>query len=335
MDPEADARDARRLRPGLVAPVRVDPIGRTGPTRRSAAGGLWRRSSRGRYVPSSVEASLDQRIVEAAVVLPEHGGVTGWAALAWRRARWFDGEGAGGRQRPVTLVTAGDDIRVQPGIAVSAERLDPRDLEWVDGVRVTSSVRSTWFEMRYVENRRLAVVALDMAAYDDLVSLDEMAEWEYLHPGWTGAPQCRWALGYASENSWSPRETLTHLVWQIDADLPRLLCNCPLFDRSGNHIGTPTCWTSRRDSSCSTRGSSTSSAPHERATYGPRRSTVGTASSASRSSAPTSPTRVRWRTASTCRAGERRSRLSPPGLDDRAPVLVDTDPLCCPSPVSG
>ena len=228
------------LRPGLFAPVRIDRRGLTGPTKKQAATSAeWRRSSWGLWVPATVELTVEQRIVEAAARLPEHGGVTGWAALAWRRARWFDGTGVTGLPRPIWLATAGDDIRAQPGIAVSAERLDPRDLEWVDGVRTTTSVRSVWFEMRYAEDRRAAVVAFDIAAYDDLVSLDEMWEWEAAHPGWTGAPQNRWALSYGSENSWSPMEVLTHLVWQIDAGLPAMLCNRPLFDRSGQHIGTP------------------------------------------------------------------------------------------------
>jgi hypothetical protein len=29
------------------------------------------------------------------------------------------------------------------------------------------------------------------------------------------------------------------LVWRIDAELPRPMCNRPLFDRSGHHVGTP------------------------------------------------------------------------------------------------
>ena len=104
---------------------------------------------------------------------------------------------------------------------------------------MTTAKRSAWFEMRYAEDPRMAVVVMDMAAYDDLVSIDEMADWAHEHPGWTGAPQHRWALGQSSENSWSPMETLTHLVWKIDADLPPMRPNQPVFDRAGHRIGTP------------------------------------------------------------------------------------------------
>jgi hypothetical protein len=34
-------------------------------------------------VPADAEQTTEQRIVEAAAVLPAYGGVTGWAALRW------------------------------------------------------------------------------------------------------------------------------------------------------------------------------------------------------------------------------------------------------------
>jgi hypothetical protein len=178
-------------------------------------------------------------VLEASMALPSYGGVTGWAALAWLEARWFTGIGAGGLIRPVTLATAGADIRPQPGIAVSAERLDPRDLVVVKGVSLTHAVRSVWFEMRYAETLLDAVRACSMATYDDLVSVDEMWEWSAEHPAWTGAPRCRAALALAHENCWSPTEVDMTFIWEVLAGLPRPLCNWPLFDRRGNHIGTP------------------------------------------------------------------------------------------------
>ena len=57
-------------RPGLVLPIQVDPCGLAGPTRMQVRGGAWRRTSRGMYVPSSVDGHLpEQRIIEAAAVL--------------------------------------------------------------------------------------------------------------------------------------------------------------------------------------------------------------------------------------------------------------------------
>lgn len=154
-------------------------------------------------MPADVDAKLpEQRIVEAAAVLPPACGVTGWAALRWHGGRWFDGLADGGRtQRPVVLATASHDIRAQPGISVSQERLDPRELEVVDALPVTSAVRSVCFEMRYAANVRWAVVRLDMAAYDGLVSVSELGIYAAAHQGWTGIPQCRQAYALADENS--------------------------------------------------------------------------------------------------------------------------------------
>lgn len=226
-------------RRGLFRPVRRDRSGRTGPTPWAARGPLWRVSSRGNYVPTRVELTTDQRILEAAVLLPDVGGVTGWAALRWRGARWFDGTGPSGLPRPVPLVTAGSHIRPQPGMSVSKERLDPRDLVVVHGIRLTTEVRSAWFEMRYALDEVEAAIVLSMAAYDDFVSLDELAEYGWLHPGWTGAPRCRSGLGLATENAWSPQEVNVHAVWKRDAGLPGLLFNQPVFDRRGAHVVTP------------------------------------------------------------------------------------------------
>lgn len=225
-----------------VHPVRRDDTGQLGPTKAQAVGPHWRRTSRGLYVPSDVDGTdVAQRVVEAAAVLPAYGGVTGWAALAWMGGSWFDGHESDGVTRlPVWLATACDDIRDQPGIRVSGERLNPADLVSVDTLSVTTAVRSVVFEMRYAASMRAAVVVADMAMQADLVSTDELRAYALRHPGWTGIPQCREALPWTNENSWSPMETLRlRLVWTLDAGLPSPLCNVPVFDRAGHHLGTP------------------------------------------------------------------------------------------------
>lgn len=226
-------------RPGLFRPVPVDRFGRLGPTPKSARGPLWRHSSHGFCVPASVVRTTDQRILEASVVLPGFGGVTGWAGLHWAGGGWFSGMGAGGQERPVWLAVGGCDVSSQPGIAVSAERLDPALLTTLDGVSMTVPVRSADFEMRYAEDAWAAVEVMDMAAYSDLVSIEEAWAYATAHPGWTGIGQERTAIALGDENSWSPQETWSRLVWRLLAQLPPVLCNRPLFTREGRFIGTP------------------------------------------------------------------------------------------------
>jgi hypothetical protein len=239
MHGEPGQRPDRIDRDRVVWPSGLDPSGVSGPTRHQAKGRRWRRTSHGLYVPTSTEPSLEQRVVEAAAVLPSYGGVTGWAALFWLGARWFDGTEAGRGERDVTLATGPCDIRPQAGITVSAEKINPRDLITTEGLRMTVPSRSVLFEMRHAPDVRTATEVMDMAAYDDVVSIVEALDHAAQTPAWTGIPQARAALALADENSWSPAETRLRLLWTLDAGLPRPLCNVPLFDLTGRHIGTP------------------------------------------------------------------------------------------------
>jgi hypothetical protein len=216
----------------------VDPTGSTGPTRRQASGPGWRRSSRGLYVPWYVDPTPEQRIAEAAAVLPPYGGVTGWAALRWLGAAWFEGT-RGNTQLPVTLAVADRSIRPQPGIATSEERLDPSELEVRRGLVVTVAIRSLFFQMRYSRTEAEATQAADMAAYADLVSRAELLDFAAVNHGWTGVGRFRDAAADMAENVWSPTETVMRRAWEHEAGLPRPRCNHPVFDRTGRHLGTP------------------------------------------------------------------------------------------------
>lgn len=183
-----------------------------------------------------------QRIVEAAQVIPGYGGVTGWAALCWMGGRWFRGDdrwvdGAQVR-RDVTVATM-IHARSQPGIRISEERLNHREIMMFDGLPLTIPERSVCFEARYAPDLRAAVRVFDMAAYDDLVSLAECEAYLPHLNGWTGVPQCRDAWALAVENAWSPREPDMRLAWTLGAGLPTPLCNVPVFDLDGRHLGTP------------------------------------------------------------------------------------------------
>lgn len=221
--------------------MRVDPSGRTGPTPKAARGPRWRRTSHGLYVPADVDGALpEQRIVEAAAVLPALGGVTGWAALRWAGAQWLSGRRAEGMQpEPVTLAVGYADIRPRDGIVVSHEHLRWGEIETLDGLPVTLPARSVLFEMRYAPSVEAAVVVADMAMHGDVVTTQDLATYGATLGTWTGIPQARVALTLVRENSWSPQETRLRLLWVLLAGLPEPLCNRPVFDMSGRHLGTP------------------------------------------------------------------------------------------------
>ena len=229
-----------KVRAGLVRPVRLDPTGVAGPTRGQARGRKWRRSSHGFYVPADVDPeNLEQRILEASAVAPPMGAVTGWAALRWRGATWFSGQDRNGAKLRVPVLISSHDIRAQPGIALSGEGCSPERIAWVDGVPVTDAAWAAAFAMRYARSIRAAVVAFDMAAYADLVSIAEVMAQVGAQSGWIGAPISRKALPYCGENSWSPMESDTKVLWTMVGGFRLPLQNQPIFDLEGQHVGTP------------------------------------------------------------------------------------------------
>lgn len=228
-------------RPGLVRPARLDPTGREGPTRGQARNRRkYRRSTFGFYLPADLDGSnVEQRILEASVVLPPTCAVTGWAALRWLREGWLDGVGPGGDPLPVDLLISTVDVKAQPGFVVCGEGTGPDDIVRVDGVPVTVPAWSVAFMMRRAPTLRQAVVALDMAAYSDLVSIAEVGEVIQHQSSWTGVPQAREALALGDENTWSPQETTMRLHWRAGVEGARPRGNVPLFDLQGRHLGTP------------------------------------------------------------------------------------------------
>lgn len=222
---------------GLVTPVHVGT--RDGPTRGQAAGAGWRRTSKGLYVPVTAPDCVGQRIIEAAARLPAGGAVTGWAALRLRGASYFDGLDPDGRTvQPVALVPGAEgSLRSDAGVRISREPLGPEEVVAVHGVPCTSARRALFDEMRRVDLRG-AVVAMDMTAAARLVAVWQMEEYVAAHRRWRRATQVARALTLASESSRSPGESRLRLVWELDAGLSRPLCNQPIFDLAGRHLGT-------------------------------------------------------------------------------------------------
>lgn len=226
-------------RPDVVTPVRSDPTGARGPTPRQARGRQWRTSSPGLFVPAGLERSTSQRIVEAVAGLPEGTAVTGWAALHWQHARWFDGSGPGGDPLPVAVAI--DDHRslvARPGVQIASDWLFASDIVIADGLPVTRPTRSVTFEVRRAATLERAVRIIDMAAADDLVSVRELRDDTTRLTARPGVVRLREALDLADENAWSPLEVTMRLLWHGRGH-GRPRCNQPVFDLTGRHLLTP------------------------------------------------------------------------------------------------
>ncbi|MDR7252051.1 hypothetical protein J2X46_001027 [Nocardioides sp. BE266] len=107
-------------------------------------------------------------------------------------------------------------------------------------MRVTTPLWSVAFEMRKAPSDEAAIVAFDMAAFNDLVSVAELADFldTDLVARW-GVERVRRVLPLLDENAWSPMEPVMRLTWLDEVRPHRLLSNHPVFDSSGRFVGTP------------------------------------------------------------------------------------------------
>lgn len=226
---------------GLAPPVRVDPAGVTGPTRRQAQGPHWRRCASALYVPSSVSTQpVEQHILEQGARLRTDGAVSGWAALRWRGAAYFDGSTPGGGARlAVPLLIPGGFLRPDPRTLVLRGQLAPSEWSVVAGLPCTTVQRALFDEVVRRASLRAAVVAIDMTAAAELISVDLFARYLEQCRSRNGVVLARAACLLAIDESWSPQETWMRLCWVLDAELPPPRCNPPVFGTDGRFLGTP------------------------------------------------------------------------------------------------
>jgi hypothetical protein len=185
------------------------------------------------------DSVVEQRIYEQAHRIRKSGAVTGWAALRWRGAAYFNGLTAEGERLPVPLVLGRQPLKADPRVAIDLSQIAPQERTITGGIRVATVQRALFDVMRYERALRLAVVAMDMVAAARLMSVSLMNAYILGRFAWTGVPRVRRALALASDESKSPQETLMRLVWVLDAQLPPPLCNRPVFSLHGDLLGYP------------------------------------------------------------------------------------------------
>lgn len=213
-------------------------------TWRKANGPHYEKVGRGLYVPVDRRRSVEQRIVDAAARLPgdgSRGAVTGWAALRWRGASYFDGlDPSGSYEVPVELmVPTGRNLRPRPGVLVRRRLLGPLEVEVVDGLPVTTVARALFDEIATRDDLWRAVQAIDMTAAARLISVWLFGLFAGECNARVGAPLVREAVALAVDESLSPREPWFRLVWVQLAGLPDPLVNHPVYDLRGRLIGVP------------------------------------------------------------------------------------------------
>lgn len=209
-----------------------------------ANGGKYDKVGQGLYVPAHRRMSVEQRIVDAAARLlygGSRGVVTGWAALRWRGAHYFDGCAAYGLEEvPVEIVVpTGRNLRDWPGVTVHRRLIGPKEWEVVDGLPVATVARALFDEIVTRDDLWAGVQAIDMTAAARLISVLLFAMFAGECNSRNGAPLVREAASFAVDESRSPREPWFRLVWRIVAGLEEPLVNEPVYDLGGRRIGVP------------------------------------------------------------------------------------------------
>jgi hypothetical protein len=235
---ETWAKMAPRVR--VVAPVRVDPEGRNGPTKAQAAGPGWRRTSSGLHVPAQVSADLaEQRIVEQGARL-HRGAITGWAALRLQRAGYLDGLARDGRTPlPVQVAANGDRLRSSELLEVHRVAIAEEDVVIRYGVRCAIPERAVFDAMRWSEDLVDRVIAMDMAAAAELTSVLRTRAYVMGLRDVHDRMLVVGTLGWCDEDAASPAEVRLRLIWRRLFDGAPPLANRVVLSAGGRRLGTP------------------------------------------------------------------------------------------------
>lgn len=200
----------RRAQPlAFTVPSSLDPAGVRGPTRDEARCGNWARVGPNLYLPAHVERDRpEQRAVELASRWPR-AAVSGWGALWFHAAAYFDGKGPDGVMPLPLVVSLGPErgCRVSESVRLSYEPRRYDDVTHVQGVMVTTPVRALFDDARIAPGWREAVVAVDMAVAAGVVTLTDITAYAGARRRWRRAVRVLDVLPRCSPRSASPNET--------------------------------------------------------------------------------------------------------------------------------
>lgn len=225
--------------PGLTFPEHLDPTGENGPTRVQARSARWEWLAPGWYARAARPHRVEQRILDAACRLRNGDAVTGWAALRWHGAAFFDGLAPSGQDDlPVPLI-ARSSLQSLPGSTLSKAQLAPSEWQYVAGLPVATVQRALFDEVVRRNELWASVEAVCMAAAGRLISTRLFSIHLLRRRAWTGVPLARKVADLARDDLRSPPEVRMHLTWELVAELTRVLANRPVFDHDGNLIGVP------------------------------------------------------------------------------------------------
>ena len=175
----------------------------------------WRQIFYGVWVHAAVPDSREMRLRAATLIVPEHGVLCGLTAA------WIHG-GDVRRQSDVDVhvgFPAGRRRRSRAGLIVSQENLLPEDIVRIDGVAVTSAVRTVYDCLRLLRGRERLVVA-DALTHLGVTTVEELRRYFAGQRRMRNLRIAERLLDDIEPKSESPMETRLRLVL-VEGGLPR------------------------------------------------------------------------------------------------------------------
>jgi very-short-patch-repair endonuclease len=185
-------------------------------TEKVLRGPRFRRLFAGIYVAADVDVDLALRARAAFLLVDGHGVVGGHAAAE------LLGASCGPRDGPVEVVVPARGPHGRPGIVVRNDRLSLDEVARVDGIAVTSPLR-TAFDLARRPPLVEAVVAVDALAHEHGFDPQELVRVGYRHPNARGVAQLPAVVRLVNPMADSPMETRIRFAL-VQAGLP-----CPVL----------------------------------------------------------------------------------------------------------
>ena len=185
--------------------------------RQMCSEGLLRRQFRSVYVDARVPDSRHGRLRAITLVTPPNAVVCDETA-AWLHGLDVHSPGARHRLEPALLVRHGGAHIVHPGSRGRQAIISSEDVEYVDGVHVTTPVRTVSDLLRKMY-RPYALAAADAFAHAGLIDVDHVNEYVARLKGYRGIVQARSLAAMIEPRTQSPGESWQRLR-MLDAGFP-------------------------------------------------------------------------------------------------------------------
>jgi very-short-patch-repair endonuclease len=201
------------MRYGLVpdelrhGPFTTRIAARCGVSRSALRGDEWRHLLRDVWVHKDVADTREMRLAAVELVLPEH------AFLCGLTPAWTYGIDVQDRRGDLIWVgcRTGHRLRTRPGCMVREITVDDDDLQLIDGVWMTTPLRTVFDCGRWLSLVEGVVVA-DALTHARLVSVEQLQAYARCHRGLRGVRRLDQVVSLTEPDTESPMETRVRLV---------------------------------------------------------------------------------------------------------------------------